>query len=95
MEINKIITTQVNSKNGKVKSGGAVLINGGIRMSSGEGCGLENCHCSDGYWISIFEPIKIDDSNDEFNGTVEGISVHFDDKEEFDNFMKNHEMQGI
>ena len=95
MKINKFVNRQVNLKNGKIKSGGAILINGGIRMSSGEGCELDNCHCSDEYWISIFEPLKVENPNDEFGGIVNGISVHFDDKEEFDKFIKNHEMLGL
>ena len=64
---------------------GAVNTIGGAIMSAGEGCGLEGCHCSDGYWITISMPLK-----DEI---VEGISIHFEYKEEFDLFMDNHEIR--
>ena len=50
-----------------------------IRMSSGEGCGFNNCHCSDGYWISISD------------GET-GIRCMFDNKTEYDKFIDLHEI---
>lgn len=49
-----------------------------IRMSTGEGCGLPHCHCSDGYWISMSD------------GKV-GLRVTFETKERMDEFLKAHE----
>ena len=84
MEIVKITHNHV-AKSGKVRNGGAVHVEGKAIMGMGEGCGLGNCHCSDGYYISLFMPrVK--------GGLVEGIKVTFDDKKEMTKFLKDHEM---
>jgi len=70
-----------------VKSDGTVITKPMIRMSAGEGCGVKDCHCSDGYWISI-------GSGRTLEGIIEGIIVRFDDKKEFERFMKTHEVIG-
>lgn len=72
---------------GKVESGGAVLTKPFIRMSIGEGCGLNGCHCSDGYWISIGLARTKD-------GVVEGVIVRFDSAKEIKTFLETHEVIG-
>jgi len=72
MKITKFIHKNV-SKDGKVESGGAVYTDGRIIIVNGS-CNLPNCHCSDGFSLSIAMPLK--------NGTVEGIKVKFKDKKE-------------
>ena len=66
---------------GTVESGGAVNVNGGIRMSHIDGgCGSKGCHCSDGHWISIIKP-----RTDE--GIVEAVKMTFDDRAEMDHYL--------
>ena len=87
MEIEKIIHKNV-SKTGSVKNGGAVHVTGRAIMGMGEGCGMGNCHCSDGYYISLLMPrVK--------GGIVEGVKVTFDDKKEMTKFLKDHEMNTV
>lgn len=50
-----------------------------IKMSTGQGCGLKGCHCSDGYWISTS------------NGKT-GILFTFESKREMQRFFKTHKM---
>lgn len=83
MKIESFTIVDVN-ETGKVKKGGAVETKGLIRMSAGDGCGLDGCNCSNGYWISICQPRTL-------LGEVSGVTVHFDDKEEFELFMATHE----
>lgn len=47
-----------------------------VRIGYGQGCGLEGCHCSDGYWVSVSD------------GKT-GILTKFDSKEEFDKYISN------
>lgn len=62
---------------------GAVETDGGVRMSTGEGCGLPECSCSGGCWISITMPLR--------DGKVEGIIARFDSEAEIERFLKFHE----
>lgn len=64
---------------------GSVEVDGCIRMSEGEGCGLDDCHCSDGHWISIVAP------RDSY-GVVRGMIVRFDDGAEMKRFFFHHEL---
>lgn len=64
-------------KNGK---GGAIITTGAVRMSRGEGCGLKDCNCSPGIWLSIIEPI-------DGNGNVKGVMHEFNDLSELDDFL--------
>jgi hypothetical protein len=73
----------VDPKTGKVPEGGAVETQGRIMFSENEGCGLPSCHCSDGYWLSVVLPITK-------NGTVRGITVYFDDAEEYFHYKRTH-----
>jgi hypothetical protein len=63
---------------------GAVVTNGAIRMSMGEGCGLKGCHCSDGFWITMVMPLDA--------GIVEGVKVTFDSRREMNKFLKTHSL---
>jgi len=65
---------------------GAVVTKGRISMSINGRCGLSGCHCSDGYWIFISLPRTI-------NGTVETVTVHFDNEEELNKFLKNKTLE--
>lgn len=87
MRIEKFVHRKVRQDGTFVNERGAVETRAMIRMSSGEGCDLEDCHCSDGYWISIGLPRTS-------GGIIEGIKVKFDDKKEFDKFMKNRQLIG-
>ena len=84
MKIESIKYVGVNEE-GLVASGGAIKTGGSVMMGYGEGCGLGDCHCSDGYWISIVKPRTKD-------GVVEGIRVVFNDVEEMDFFLNCHEI---
>ena len=67
---------------GRIIGGGSVETKGSIRMSSENGgCGLSGCHCSDGHWIMIASP-RTDD------GVVEGMTVKFDNYDEFKTFLE-------
>jgi hypothetical protein len=68
---------------------GAVETKGKIVMSQNTGgCEIENCHCSDGHWLTIVKPRTEE-------GIVEGIKVEFENKSEMDEFFKNRELVGI
>jgi len=86
MQVEKFMHKGV-GHDGKVENGGAVLTKPFIRMSMGEGCNLENCHCSDGCWISIGLARTKD-------GVVEGVIARFDNPEEMKKFFKSHEVVG-
>ncbi len=71
MKIEKFVNTGVN-KDGIIEGGGAVITDGGIRMSPPNGgCTIETCSCSEGHWLSIILPRTED-------GVVEGVKVKFD-----------------
>jgi len=61
-------------ENGCIAGGGAVETRKLIRIGIGQGCGLEGCHCSDGYWLMIC-------FGREDDGSVKGVTVYFDSKE--------------
>ena len=69
MKLEKFKITGVN-KQGIVKKGGSVNTKGGITIIQG-GCSLNNCHCSDGYSITLTLPRNK-------KGEVEGIICKFD-----------------
>lgn len=85
MKIKKFTHNNV-SADGKIKNGGAVETKDSVRMGRGDGCGLDNCHCSDGYWITIVMPLS--------DEKIEGIQVKFDSKLEFDKFFEAGELNG-
>lgn len=60
-------------KDGTVKGGGAVHTDARVIIIRGS-CGLGNCHCSDGYSLTLGLPLK--------NGIVRGLKVKFDNKAE-------------
>lgn len=62
------------------KEKGSVETKGCVRIFRGEGCGLEGCHCSDGYSISICMPRTE-------KGIVEGMNVRFANKKEMERFI--------
>ena len=55
---------------------GAVATEEVVRIGAGQGCGLESCHCSDGYWITI-------SFGRDTEGTLKGVTIYFDNAEEF------------
>lgn len=68
MEIKPFKITKADKKAGRVEDRPF------IRIGLGDGCGMENCKCSEGYWISM---------SDGKNGMI----VYFKDKAEYDQFM--------
>ena len=88
MRIEKYVYEHVN-ENGTFPNPeeGAVETRGVVRMSTGEGCSLEHCHCSDGHWITIGLPRTPE-------GVVEVMTVYFDDGAEMDAFLHYHKLQG-
>ena len=55
------------------KPNGAVGVEPAVKISSDNGgCGLENCHCSDGHWLMI------NYGRNEKDETVSGVTVWFD-----------------
>lgn len=85
MKIEKIVHENV-KRNGTFEDRpGAVETDGVIRMSDGDGCGAQGCHCSDGHWISVFLPRNS-------YGIVEGIKVTFDDGNEMQRFFNSKEI---
>lgn len=89
MKIEKFQHIEVRS-DGKVAGGGAVETAPFIRMGTNEGCGLPSCNCSGGYYISISTGI----TQGKVAGTyiVEGVKAQFDSKEEYETFLRNHEL---
>lgn len=85
MKVEKFIHTGVKPDGTFENEAGAVHVEGLVMMGTGEGCGLSGCHCSDGYWITIGLPRTKE-------GVVEGIKVRFDNKREFDKFIRNHQI---
>lgn len=81
MKIETFKTENV-AKNGKVKNGGAVVTKGAIYDSAkGGGCGQPGCPCSEGFWISVIQPL-----NNE--GVVECVKFTFETEKEKDKFIK-------
>lgn len=85
MKITKILYKGVN-KDGVCKSGGAVETKGKIIIGRGEGCPLHDsgCRCSEGYYITIVKPLR--------KGIVEGLKVDFENKKEYNKFMRQREL---
>lgn len=82
MRFEKIVYKKVNPDGTFKDEKGAVNTEGTVRMGLGEGCGIPTCHCSDGYWVSVFLPRTR-------RGVIEGIVVTLT-KEEIDKFLKSH-----
>ena len=82
MKLTKLIHKNVLPNGTFSDKSGAVITTGSVRMGKGEGCSLDGCHCSDGYYITILMPLK--------NGKVEGMKVEFENKKEMNVFLKNH-----
>ena len=80
MEFEKIVHENVKRDGTFEDKLGAVETDGGIRIGRGCGCGSPGCHCSDGYFISIFSP------RDSW-GKVEGVIVRFDSQKEMDRYL--------
>lgn len=81
MKIEKFIESHVKEDGTFDDKPGAICTGGSIRMSTGEGCGVPGCHCSDGFWISIILP-KTEE------GVVEDIKATFDTKKELTEFLR-------
>jgi hypothetical protein len=81
MKISKIKHTGVNPDGTFKDQLGAVHTTEKLIVGKGKGCGLKGCHCSDGYWITIM-------TNRTENGVVEGLQVKFDNKEEYQKYLK-------
>lgn len=63
-------------KNGTLKSGGSIYVEGTIQSSDPKGgCGLGECNCSEGHWLSIVMPRTK-------SGSVRGLLVTFKDRKE-------------
>lgn len=82
MKFEKFFHQGVRKDDGVIKGGGAVITEGGIRIVKGN-CGSENCHCSDGYSISIIMPWRSLTKNSKY-GIVEGVRVTFDSLQEME-----------
>ena len=83
MKVKKILHTGVH-EDGGVDGGGAVVTEPVVRLGRGQDCGLENCTCSEGYWLFIGLGLN--------DGQVEGVKVIFDSKEEMDTLLDVCEM---
>lgn len=84
MQIEKIVHENVRKDGTFSDKLGAVVTDGCIRMSRGEGCDLPSCNCSEGHWVMIGLPLE--------NGKVEIVKVTFDDGREMDHFFRFHEL---
>lgn len=83
MRIEKYIHTDIPDN----KEEAEVEILGGISLSQSDGgCDAKGCNCSPGHWMAIRLP-RTDD------GTVEGISVYFDSKEEMMKLFDDRELK--
>lgn len=75
MKFEKIIHTGVEA-DGKLKNGGAVEVDGKVIVTRGN-CGSDECHCSDGFFLTIIMPRRKLTKGGKY-GIVEGIKVQFD-----------------
>lgn len=82
MKFSKIVHKNVKEDGTFIDRPGAVDTNGGIVIINGN-CGTSGCHCSDGYFISIFMPRTED-------GIVEGIKIQFSSRKEMINHLEEN-----
>ncbi len=87
MKVDQIVYSNVDPKTGSLSSGGAVRTKPWIGFSENQGCGLKGCDCSMGYWLTVASGIDA-------SGGVHVLKVTFEDKKEFQNFLKIHELEG-
>ena len=80
MRIENLIHRNVQPDGTFLDHKGAVHIKGSCAISWGEGCGLDHCKCSPGYWISIILPRTEE-------GIVEVVRVKFEDLKEMENVL--------
>jgi hypothetical protein len=85
MKIEKWKYDNVNADGTFKNDTGSVVVEPMIRISTGEGCGLPDCKCSPGCWVSIGFGRK--------NGRVEGITVHLT-LAEMSKLLTDHEVRG-
>ena len=86
MIIDKLIHWKVKEDGTFKNQLGAVKTKGSITMSTGEGCNLKHCKCSEGHWITVAMPRTK-------RGDVEVIRVKFKNGWEQNRFFKTHEME--
>lgn len=70
------------SRYGNVKGGGAVGTKGGFLAGVSQGCPLDKCKCSEGYWLSIINP------RDPKKKEVRGTKITFKNKKEMQKVIK-------
>jgi hypothetical protein len=59
---------------------GAVKTKGSILIGRGKGCGLPECNCSPGFFLSVCLPRTK-------KGVVEGVLIKFDNEEELNKYL--------
>ncbi len=69
-------------------SPGAITTTGSFRMSAKQGCGMQGCHCSPGYWLSVVLPRTA-------TGDVNGYHVKFRDRKTMRKFVSELETKGL
>jgi hypothetical protein len=80
MKLTKIIHKNVLPDGTFSDKKGAIVTTGTIRMGRGEGCGLKNCNCSPGYYVTILMPLK--------SRKVEGVKAEFESESEMNKFLE-------
>ena len=80
MRIEKLIHTSVQPDGTFLYKKGSVHTEGACAIGWGEGCGLDHCNCSPGYWVSIILPRTEE-------GVVEVAKVSFTDLKEMETIL--------
>lgn len=80
MNFEKIVYTKVSTNGTMINKPGSIITNGSIIIINGK-CNLPNCHCSDGYSLTVSMPRTI-------KGKVELIKVTFKDRKEMKALLK-------
>lgn len=83
MKANPIFYEFVNPDGTIPNAAGAIEVKGSLILSHHNGgCGLPNCPCSPGHWLTMMNPRNPD------TGSVDGVQFDFDSRESMVHFVE-------
>ena len=82
MKIEEIVHKGVKADGTFEKERGAIYTDARVIVGRGEGCGLEHCHCSDGYYLTVCL------ARNAKKKEVRGIKVSFDSEDEMNQILR-------